>query len=153
MATKVTRDPAPPSSASDDAEDLAVLHPDVTDEIAGESVTFREYPHLVGLRLRAAYQPIVEGIARVALEGDAGQLDLDAIADVLADHADALPALIGASCGKDPAWYAGLSDDDGERAMHAWWAANDGFFVRRVGKAIAAQALEKARDGQTSTPN
>lgn len=156
MARKVTPEAESVSSVPEDGtEDLAILHGEVVDEIDGESITFREYTHMQGLRLRPLWLPIMEDIARSGLDSatDGEGFDASQVFNVLAEHVDAVPTLIGAACGKEPAWYESLGDADGERAILAWWAANAGFFERRVGNALATLAMKKLRAGPTSTPS
>lgn len=160
MATNVTRQRKAQASAPDKgADDVAILDPDVTVQIDGQDITFREYGFLEGLRLRPVMEPIITDIAERCWDTD--HLSLETVGDVLARHAEgAVAQLMATSAGKEPDWVRGLNDEDGNRALDAWWAANSDFFVRRVGDALADLAIRKgkariagtASDGPTSGP-
>jgi len=123
--------------------DLDVLFPDRTLTIAGEEITVREYRFLEGLKVQAIADPVVAALAQIALTGgDATPEVQDA---VLAQHAEAVAMLIALACDKPMQWVAQLRGAEGEALQQAWWAANAGFFVRRVRQRVRVRVLDMAR--------
>lgn len=153
-AAKAAKAGAPESQAG--ADDLEIIHPERSAEIAGRVVVVREYGFIEGLRLRGQLQPLLDDLV---LLFDQQHFQLDAIEAVLGRHADLVVDLVAIAADVEPAWVSGLSDQDGTHLLHLWWGANGPFFVRRaisqvqaarVATAVAGKAENSV--GATSTP-
>ena len=133
------------------ADDLSVLFPDrqatVTDPDTGTPVTLtvREFRFREGLEATALARPLIAALAGLVPDQaeDEGP-DALAVEGALAAHAALWLELAARACGRDAAWLARLSDADGRALSEAMWAANGGFFLRRVAAQMAARA--KARE-------
>ena len=68
--------------------------------------------------------------------------DTLAVEATLAAHAALWLALAARACGKDAAWLARLGDADGRALSEAMWAANGGFFLRRVVAVVTRMAAQ-----------
>ena len=137
---------------ADTAAELAVLFPDrevtVRDPDTGAPVTLslREFRFREGLEATALARPLIAALAALVPDGeDAEGPDALAVEGVLADHAGLWLALAGRACGREPAWLARLGDADGRVLSEAMWAANGGFFLRRVVAQVAAKVAAQAR--------
>lgn len=141
-----------PATGKQDAEDsLAILHPERTVSIGGETITVREYGFVEGMRLAAHIQPIVDALADAI--GLAKEITLGAIRTALGGHPDDVVALIAAASDRTPEWVRGLSDADGDTLLLTWYGVNSSFFIRRVVAALhVKRAMASALIGQTSTP-
>ena len=146
------------------ADELAVLFPDrdvaVHDPDTGEqvSLTVREYRFREGLEATAIARPLIAALAGLVPDAaDPEGPDALAIESALAAHAALWLELAARACGRDAAWLARLSDADGRALSEAMWAANGGFFLRRVAAQMAtrAQAREESpcRSSACSTPS
>lgn len=170
MATRISSKTAKPKRAQPNvaagADDVNVLHPDITLTIAGRTVTIREYRFVNGLSVRAKALPFTRALQAQIESGSAVTED---ILDVMAAQQELVRELIlDAIEGSDaePAraeieqWIVGLDDEPGELLMLTWWGVCGPFFVRqvarRIGQRIELQKdllkLRQARDGATSTP-
>ena len=138
------------------AEDLSVLFPDreltVTDPETGQPVDLqvREFRFREGLEVQVLARALIEALAD-AIQGE-GQMDGDAIAEALAEHADLWMALIARACARAPEWVASLSDGDGDALSDAMWSANGSFFTKRVVAAVAAQHRRQAEESGSPSP-
>ena len=134
------------------ADYLSVLFPDsdvtVADPDTGAAValTVREYRFREGLEATALARPLIAALAGLVPDQaeDEGP-DALAVEGALAAHAALWLELAARACGQDAAWLARLSDADGRALSEAMWAANGGFFLRRVAAQVAART--KAREG------
>ena len=86
----------------------------------------------------------------VAPEGARENVAPDALAveSALAAHAALWLELAARACDRDASWLARLGDADGRALSEAMWAANGGFFLRRVVARVAARA-----QGQGASPS
>ena len=139
-------------------DELAVLFPDcevtVHDPDTGEqvSLTVREFRFWEGLEATAIARPLIAALARlVPDEADPEGPDALAIESALAAHAALWLELAARACGRDAAWLARLSDADGRALSETMWAANGGFFLRRVVAQSAAWAKARAESPCRST--
>ena len=146
------------------ADELAVLFPDrqvaVTDPETGVAVTLtvREFRFREGLEATALARPLIAALAALVPDRaeDKGP-DALAVEGALAANAALWLELAARACGRDAAWLARLSDEDGRALSEAMWAANGGFFLRRVAAQVAARGT--AREGspchstECSTPS
>ena len=145
-------------------DELAVLFPDrdvtVHDPDTGERITLtiREYRFHEGLEATAIARPLIAALA-VLVPGaaDAEGPDALAVESALAAHAALWLELVARACGRDAAWLARLSDADGHALSEAMWAANGGFFLRRVAAQAATQTQAReespCRSTACSTPS
>lgn len=152
MAAKAGRRPsrvsAPSGADTDNGADLEILHPERTLTVAGRELTVREYGFIEGLRLRPLHAPLVAALAEGAHEKKVD--DYEAVVDVLAQHADAVVALVAASCDAEPEWVADLRGADADMLLLAWWSVNRDFFMLAVTRRLAVRRLN-ASAGPTST--
>lgn len=147
-------------SPSPEAE-LEVLFPDrevtVRDPDTGAELTLtvREFRFLEGLRAQVVARPLLEALADVA-DGPA-LADTDAVAEVLAAHAEVYIELIGLALESksSPAWLARLGAADGDALSIAMWEVNAGFFMHRVARLLAARKRKAggSPSGASSTPS
>ena len=146
------------------ADDLAVLFPDreatVTDPDTGAAatVTVREFRFREGLEATALARPLIAALAGLVPDHTGGEgPDALAIESALAGHAGLWLELAARACGRDAAWLARLSDADGRALSEAMWAANGGFFLRRVAAQVAARTAAgeggPCRSTACSTPS
>ena len=146
----------------DGVEELSVLFPDrdVTvrdpDTRAEVSLTVREFRFCEGLEATALARPLLAALAALVpadKDGtDSGEEGPDAleIEGALAVHAALWLELAARACGRDADWLARLSDADGRALSEAMWAANGGFFLRRV---VAQVATRMKAPGENSLPS
>ena len=140
------------------ADELGVLFPDrdvrVHDPDTGEQVTLtvREYRFREGLEATAIARPLIAALAGL-VPGTADPQGPDplAVEAALAAHASLWLELAARACGRDAAWLARLSDADGRALSEAMWAANGGFFLRRVAAQMAVQATTREESPCRST--
>lgn len=137
MARKVDK-PAEASAPESGAEDLAVLHPDVTETIDGRSITIRYYRFMPGMRVRAKSRKLISDL-RAQIES--GSALTEEVVDVLAAHEALvrdlmLDAIEGADKAPErtewAAWIAGLDDEDGELLLLVWWGVCGPFFLKTI---------------------
>ena len=131
-------------------DDLSALFPDrevaVTNPDTGAAVTLtvREFRFREGLEATAIARPLIAALAglvpnRAEDEGP----DALAVEGALATHAGLWLELAARACSRDVAWLARLSDADGRALSEAMWAANGGFFLRRVAAQVAARTTAR----------
>lgn len=151
MARKV---PAPKKSGEaivpSGADDLQVLHPNLTATIAGRSITVREYGFIEGLGLRSLAQPLLDGLHAKVTSGQVPELE--EIILVLGQNAQAVQQLVAIAADVEPEWVAGLNQREGHQLLMLWWTANGPFYISSVFDRILAVAVaNRVRAGQTST--
>lgn len=137
---------------ADGADDLEILHPEREIEIAGRTITVREYGGVEGIRLAAVAAPVVHDLA--ALTGADQRGDLLAFLNlqaVFAKHVDAITGMVAQACDQPRAWVEGLGDADLQTLLVTWWAVNGPFFVRRVVQTVQMQMATGAFAGAKST--
>ncbi len=158
------------------AHELAVLFPDrdatVRDPDSGAEVSLsvREFRFREGLEATALARPLIAALAALVPESGAGESthegspDALAIESALATHAALWLELIARACGRDADWLARLGDADwlarlgdadGRALSDAMWAANGGFFLRRVLAQVASRGRKASpsRSPACSTPS
>lgn len=146
--------PAAGTPASDGADDLGILNPHRSAEIAGRQVTAREYGFIQGLELAPLYTPFVDDLyAQCDPNGEPP--DLQQVIAILGKHHKAVEQLIAASADVEVEWIRGLDDFMGMRLLYMWYGANAHFFTRRVydrrSGEIAVKAARAALAGETPT--
>ena len=151
--------------------DLDILFPDrevrVQDPDSGEPVTLtlHEFRFREGLEATALARPLIAALAALvparedgagaAEAGEGAGPDALAVEAALAAHAALWLELAARACGRDAGWLARLGDADGRALSEAMWAANGGFFLRRVVARVAArgQGASPSRSTACSTPS
>ena len=150
-------------------DELSVLFPDrdvaVRDPDSGAEVSLnvREFRFREGLEATALARPLIAALAALVPErGDGARAEGEGpdalqIESVLAAHAALWLELTARACGRDADWLARLSDADGRALSEAMWAANGGFFLRRVVARLASRArgrgVSPSRSPACSTPS
>lgn len=142
------------AAQSDGADDLEILHPERKLEIAGTTVTMREYGFVEGMRLAATAAPIVHDLSTITgAADDGGMLEYARLQAVFATHVDAITGMVAQACDQPREWVEGLGDGDGQALLFAWWAVNGPFFVRRVLSELQMKLAAMAFAGAPSTPS
>lgn len=155
MGKKVDRPvkPAPVEKAG--AEDLQVLHPERTLQIAGREITIREYGFVEGLGLRPLIQPFLEDLYSL-VNVDKVVPPLEDILGVLGKHSELVAKLMATAADVDLEWVHQLPSREGNTLLYVWWIVNGPFFVGavvdRIRAEVAAAKQRKALAGPTSTP-
>jgi len=146
--------PAKSSPASKAGEnDLEVLHPERTLQIAGQDVTVREYGFVEGLRLRPLMQPFLDDL-HALVKGGKELPALEEIMVVFGKHYEQVAELMAVAADVDLEWVHQLDSRQGHMLLYAWWTVNGPFFVGavvdRIRAEAAAEAERKARAGRMS---
>ena len=137
--------------AKDGADDLAVLFPDHRLSIDGREIVVRELRFEEQLAHHHLLKPIADAFAALPPEAFSDPAAVNAVLDLLAEHWAAVGQLVALSCGQAVEWIGTLRPQDGEALLLTWWAANQGFFVRRLLRpALVRQAIGRA--GAASSP-
>lgn len=133
-------------------QDPALLFDEQTLEIAGERIVVREYRYLQGLRAAAIARPLLEGL-RALIEDLAGPEALapEALDALIGEHHETWLALIALCIDRPVEWVAALPDAEGQRLGLAFWAANAGFFMRRLVVARAVREGLRSPSPKSST--
>jgi len=141
-----------------EGHELEVLFPDrdvtVRDPDSGAAValTVREFRFREGLEATALAHPLIAALAGLVPDHAEGEgPDALAVEGALAANAALWLELAARACGRDAAWLARLSDADGRALSEAMWAANGGFFLRRVVAQAAMQARTREENPCRST--
>ena len=130
-------------------DELGVLFPDVeltvTDPDTREPVDLvvREFRFAEGMKAQVVARPMIEALAE--LVGNDGDIGLDSVMEMMAEHADTWIGLIGLASDRDPGWISRLSSTDGDAIAEATWSANQDFLARRV---VATAARKKRLEQQ-----
>ncbi len=127
---------------TDDAE---ILHPDLDLEMAGRSVTVREFRFKDGMEIGPLIVALVKDLDGAVGDGS----DLSGLFDTLYAHPDVLRHLLLKSTGQDTEWLDSLSGQEGDQLLMAFWSVNGPFFVRRL--LFRRQAAKSSRPLETST--
>ncbi len=112
------------------ADQVDILFPEREIEIQGETVVVREFSYLEAMKRAAGAKNLIAGIGQII--SDADTIRLEELDSVIADHIDEWVGLLAASIGKDAAFVASLSDQDGSQLAMAFWEINGPFLLRRV---------------------
>ncbi|WP_027489386.1 DUF6631 family protein [Rhodanobacter sp. OR92] len=139
-----------PTEKQDGADDIAILHPERQQTIAGVAVTMREYGFIEGVQLAEPVRHVVDALSDVAFSGEL--LTPHALRPAFTQHLDDVITLMAAASDQPEAWVRGLNDADGQALMLLWWVTNADFFVRRVIEAVTVRHMTQASVGQTPTP-
>jgi hypothetical protein len=134
-------------------DDLEVLAPDESLEIAGEAVTVREYRFLTGLRVDAIAKPLRQELVALFADAEAGDFDYAALAAVFGKHPNLVRDLIALSVERPAAWVDQLNDTDGQALLMTWWRVNSHFFVHRLAPEILVRRKPGVLAGVVSSPH
>lgn len=139
----------------DGQDDLAILHPERQQTVAGRDLTMREYGYVESLQHGALVSAVVAALKPLVASG--GLEDINALRAAFASCGDATLALQAIACDQPEAWVRGLSAKDGSALFMLWWTVNGPFFADRLVETVAWQrgmqeARRRASDGATSTP-
>lgn len=154
MARIVENPDAKTSAPASGADDLSIIHPDITETVAGRSITVREFGFVEGLEVRRLCAGFIKDLNALASAGS--ELLIEDVLDAVSNHLDAIRQAIAKSTGADREWIDGLNDKDGYTLFYLWWIVNGPFFVRpeiNRRNERAYRELVKVGAGQTSMPN
>ena len=120
-------------------------------EVAGETITVREFRYREGLEAAALARPFLAGLRAlmVATHDEIAAEDIDLL---IAEHRDSWLKLVALSCRRDVAWLADLPDQDAMNIQMAFWSVNSQFFKRRILFGAAFAAAAKAKQAPTPSP-
>lgn len=147
---------ATPADAAPEGPDLTneleVLHPEVSFELADKTVVVREYGNVEWLRLLPSTEPLVAEIARQLASAEMPAYE--AVLMVVASHADAMLPLIAQAIDQPTEWVEALAPDHFEALLQQWWGVNGRFFVQRAINrvAVARQEQRLRQQVQATTP-
>lgn len=128
------------------ADDLAIMHPDVTLTIDGREVTVREYRFIDGMRARAKGKPIIDELQAMMESGALANAVVEDYLGVLARHAEITRDLmLDAVDGADADWLDALSENDGFALQVQWWGVCGRFFARIIMRRAAERMMEEVR--------
>jgi len=126
------------------AEEVAIIHPDRTVQLAGEAVTVRAFGFVEALGLERFAQPITRALRAILGPSKPGErVDVEAIMAALGDQREAFLQLAQVSTGRGRDFFDRLDDADGLRFMVAFWEVHAPFFVRRLVLAASAEAAQR----------
>lgn len=141
-------------------DDLDILFPDREVRIGEKTLRVRELRFAEQMTHNHLLMPVANAFTALAsdLRMDDGMTH---VLDLLSEHAEQVLPLVAVSCNPLGAlpdqleatqrWIAGLRSEEGEVLFMVWWAANQGFFVRRLLRPMQV-AQERARAGRASSP-
>jgi hypothetical protein len=140
-----------PKAAKDAQDDLGILYPEREAQIGGRAIVMREYGFLEGMKLNALIQPLVDGIAALALSDQIP--DPDALRPLFAENAEAVVKLIAKACDQPEEWVERLDDEAGRALQLLWWGVNNHFFGRRVLQAVLLDGVKASAGLMSSLPS
>lgn len=138
------------AAASSGADDLQILQPDRQIEIAGETVTVREYRFVEGLELLARAQDFLRELYGLFRTGEVSP-SVDDIGALLGRYSEITVDMIAQATGKPKEWVRSLRPADGDLLMVTWWTVNSGFFIQRVMRQAMQERLASRSDGAAHT--
>lgn len=153
MARKIDPNAKAAAKPQEGADDLDVLSPDIELELAGRTVTVREYRFIGGLRARAKAKPLIDDLEKFVANGNAVEAGVEDYVELLATH-DALvrELMLDSIDGADADFIDGLSETDGEALLLTWWGVCGRFFVRVVAARLRDRLLAQARRAVSAGP-
>jgi hypothetical protein len=141
MATKIPAEAPSADETASVADDLVVLHPDLTLVIGGRSVTIREYGFFEGLDVADRASAF---IADLIAASDDGTLRYAQVRRLYGRHRAVIPAIAAQAADVDVAWLEALPPDELELVLATWFAVNAAFFVREVLAELRETTLREA---------
>lgn len=140
------------SQAGQDGEDdLAILHPERKEDVAGVSIVMREYSYVESLELAQPIADLTDAICGLVLAGTFE--DLDSLRVVFGANANQIIALMAIACDQPATWVGGLDADDGELLQMLWWGVNARFFLRRVLVSLQIRRNRKSGSPTSMAPS
>lgn len=133
--------------------DLDVLFPDRDIEIAGETVTVRELRFEEQIQHHALLNRVTEDLAAIPLDALESGEGVNLLLDAIFRNWESLRPLVALSVGRGEDWVRNLSGQDGETLVLVWWAANQGFFIRRLLRPAIAQQAARPAGARSSPPS
>lgn len=115
------------SHKKESVNELDILFPERSAEIAGRSITVREYSFVEGQRLLHLAEPFVKDVISLFAGDTPDYTDIQFIA---AKHIDNLIELVSVSIDQPKEWVNSLSNGDGDLLMNIWWSVNGNFYIR-----------------------
>jgi hypothetical protein len=136
------------SPVNPEADDLAILHPEISLPIGGEKITIREYGLVEGLRVRALVAPFTSDLVKLF---ERGPFLTDDVIDLLGLHVDLVMEAVAISVDKPASWVRELGPEEGNLLLMGWWGVHGPFFIRQIASRQAEKFRLAALGGQTST--
>jgi len=149
LAERVTPTSREPSAAEQVAEDLTVMFPDSSVEIAGETIIVSEYPFLQWLELKPLHTDFLNELAELVGYSDGG-VEIDDLMEFFEDRFKHVQALIAASIDRPLEFFSSLKSSEVEVLTLTWWNVNKHFFLRSVHRTLRKQNKAQS-DGLTSS--
>ncbi|WP_113632160.1 DUF6631 family protein [Pectobacterium peruviense] len=115
--------------------------------IAGESLTVREYSLVDSLTLHEPIAKLVLALADVMKDR---ALAFDDVETLLARHADIIPVLIARSVNKPTEWAATLNASEGQTLMDWWWTVNKRFFMTAAVRRLTVLDVKNNRPSDSA---
>lgn len=140
---------------NENTNDIPGPHRDQTVEIAGETITVREFRYREAIEAAGLARPFLTAMRIMVSKSDeAGEgieaEDLDAL---IAAYVDIWLALVAKACGRDVAWVEALPDHEANKLQMAFWAANGVFFTSRlIFSSAFARAVKTRRAAPSARP-
>lgn len=131
------------------ADDLAILQPDRTLPIGDRQVTVREIGFFESLRLHTEIAALVADLVE---QTEDGNVDLQRLHRVCAQHPEATVVLLAQACDQPPDWVQALSGAHGDLLLLTFWAVNADFFLQRVLAALELRRAVPTATGPASSP-
>lgn len=114
---------------SDVESETEILHPEMTVEVMGETITVNEFTFRQGLALGPYLKDMMPALDEAV--GDGG--DLSGLVDTLYAYPDALDRMLLMVTGKTKEWFDSIKTlEEGEELVVALWVVNMSFFARRL---------------------
>lgn len=120
----------------------------ITVTVAGEEIAVRELSWAASMRLMPKLRGLLADLR--ALVGSDDEMPINAVDALLYDHPDAWIALCAAAADRPLEWVESLNDTDGDTLRSAAWAANAGFFSRRL---VLSAAVAQGMRGPSPSPS
>jgi hypothetical protein len=133
-------------------DEIDVLMPDREVVIGDETVTVREYRFREGMEVAARAHAFMQDLGSLFLQESGApveHVELDALQDLFAQHAETVTWLIAKAIDKPPAWLDTISDEHGMSLMHTWWSVNQPFFTRRLVVAATTRRIKATAEADS----
>lgn len=126
MAEKVTK--------KEEKNDLAILMPNREINMAGETITIREYSFKDALTCGAEIDQFTALI--VTTMNNTNKLTIEQVDTVIMNNIELVYLLISVSINKPTSYIESLSYEDGLQLLDWWWVVNSSFFMNAVTRKI-----------------
>lgn len=154
MARKLPDDPVgtvqPGKSAAQEAADeLQVLHPELTVPVGGEQVVVREYDFWTSMDIIYSRRAFLDDA--IALLSESKLDPWEAVRGLFGRHAAYLKSAAAVATGRDVPWVESLTPRETDTLMSAWWAVNGHFFLHEAVVVMRGRAVKSRLTGPTSS--